>query len=37
VETIIATRAGMTTKEFEQIVTDWISKANHAKQSLPAD
>lgn len=31
VEIIAATHAGMTTDEFEQIVTDWISAAKHPK------
>lgn len=31
VEIIAATHAGMTTEEFEQIVTDWIATAKHPK------
>jgi phosphoglycolate phosphatase-like HAD superfamily hydrolase len=31
VEIVAATHAGMTTDEFEQIVTDWISTAKHPK------
>jgi hypothetical protein len=30
-EIIMATHAGMTTEEFEKIVTDWISTATHPK------
>lgn len=35
VEIIAATHAGMTTDEFEQIVTDWISTAKHPKTERP--
>lgn len=31
VKLIMATHAGMTTKEFQQIVTDWITTARHPK------
>ncbi len=31
VEMVMATHAGMTTEEFEQIVTDWIATAKHPK------
>src|SRR5205807_7188685 len=31
VETVMATHAGMTTEEFEQIVKDWIATAKHPK------
>src|SRR5205807_6912925 len=31
VETVMATHAGMTTAEFEQIVKDWIATAKHPK------
>lgn len=34
VEIIAATHAGMTTEEFEKIVTDWISTAKHPKTGL---
>jgi len=30
-ELVMATHAGMTTQEFEQIVKDWIAKAKHPK------
>ncbi len=30
-EIVMATHAGMTTEEFEQIVTDWITTAKHPK------
>ena len=35
VEIIAATHAGMTTDEFEQIVTDWISTAKHPETGRP--
>jgi phosphoglycolate phosphatase-like HAD superfamily hydrolase len=35
VEIIAATHAGMTTEEFEQIVTDWISTAKHPETGRP--
>jgi hypothetical protein len=31
VEMVMATHAGMTTEEFEQVVTDWIATAKHPK------
>ena len=31
IEFVMATHAGMTTKEFEQIVKDWIATAKHPK------
>jgi len=33
-EIVMTTRAGMTTLEFEQIVTDWINTAKHPKTGL---
>lgn len=33
VEIVMATHAGMTTEEFEKIVTDWIATAKHPKSS----
>ena len=32
---VMATHAGMTTEEFEKIVTDWISTAKHPKTGKP--
>ena len=34
-ELIMATHAGMTTEEFEQIVQDWITTAKHPKTDRP--
>ena len=34
-EIIMATHAGMTTAEFEKIVTDWIATAKHPKYKRP--
>src|SRR6185436_2718034 len=34
-EIIVATHAGMTTAEFEKIVTDWIATAQHPKFKRP--
>lgn len=34
VEMMLATHSGMTTEEFEAIVTEWISKARHPKTGL---
>jgi len=34
-ELLMATHAGMTTQEFEKIVTDWIAKARHPKFNRP--
>jgi hypothetical protein len=34
-EIIMATHAGMTTAEFEKIVTDWIAIAKHPKLKRP--
>src|SRR5881396_3199944 len=34
-EIIVATHAGMTTAEFEKIVTDWIATAKHPKFKRP--
>jgi phosphoserine phosphatase len=34
-EMAMATHAGMTTEEFEKIVTDWISTAKHPKTGKP--
>ena len=34
-ELIMATHAGMTTQEFEQIVKDWIATAKHPKYKKP--
>ncbi len=34
-EIIMATHAGMTTEEFEKIVTDWIATAKHPKYKRP--
>jgi len=34
-EILMATHAGMTTAEFEQIVTDWIATARHPKTNRP--
>ena len=34
-ELMMATHAGMTTVEFEQIVTDWIATARHPKTGRP--
>src|SRR5437867_7691265 len=34
-EIIVATHAGMTTAEFEQIVKDWIATAKHPKFKVP--
>jgi hypothetical protein len=35
VELIMATHTGMTTKEFEKIVTDWLATARHPKFNRP--
>jgi phosphoserine phosphatase len=35
VEIVMATHAGMTTDEFEKIVTDWIATARHPKTKRP--
>jgi hypothetical protein len=35
VEIVMATHAGMTTAEFEQIVKDWIATAKHPKYKKP--
>ena len=35
VEILMATHAGMTTDEFEKIVTDWIATAKHPKLKRP--
>ncbi len=32
---VMATHAGMTTEEFEKVVTDWISTAKHPKTGKP--
>jgi phosphoglycolate phosphatase-like HAD superfamily hydrolase len=34
-EIVMATHAGMTTTEFEQIVTDWVAAARHPKTGKP--
>jgi phosphoglycolate phosphatase-like HAD superfamily hydrolase len=34
-EIVMATHAGMTTDEFEKIVTDWIATAKHPKSQRP--
>jgi phosphoserine phosphatase len=34
-EMVMATHAGMTTEEFEQVVTDWIAMARHPKTGRP--
>lgn len=34
-EIVMATHAGMTTEEFEQIVKDWLATAKHPKTGLP--
>lgn len=35
VELIMASHAGMTTEEFEEIVTEWFSRARHPRFNLP--
>jgi hypothetical protein len=35
VEIVMATHAGMTTEEFEKIVTDWLATARHPKFNRP--
>jgi phosphoserine phosphatase len=35
VEVVMATHAGMTTDEFEQIVTDWLARARHPRFQRP--
>jgi phosphoglycolate phosphatase-like HAD superfamily hydrolase len=35
VEMLMATHAGMTTEEFEQIVKDWLAKAKHPRFNRP--
>jgi len=35
VELMVATHTGMTTEEFEKIVTDWIAAARHPKTGRP--
>jgi phosphoglycolate phosphatase-like HAD superfamily hydrolase len=34
-EMVMATHAGMTTEEFQQIVTDWLATARHPKSGRP--
>ena len=34
-EIVMATHAGMTTEEFEQIVKDWLATAKHPKTRRP--
>jgi hypothetical protein len=34
-ELVMASHAGMTTEEFEQIVSDWLAEARHPKTGLP--
>ena len=34
-EIVMATHAGMTTEEFEQIVKDWLATAKHPKTKRP--
>ena len=35
IELVMATHAGMTTAEFEKIVTDWLATARHPKLHVP--
>lgn len=35
IEIVMATHAGMTTEEFEQIVKDWLKKARHPRFNKP--